>query len=122
MEHIVVGIDGSAASRRALSWAVDQARARDASVEAIPAWTVPDMGADPLAQALADPEELAPRRGGRSISSSSTSATARRSHRSRSRSCATSRHAAWSPPGGGRTSSSSASADSTERPPRDSDR
>jgi nucleotide-binding universal stress UspA family protein len=59
IEHIVVGVDGSAASERALSWALDQARARGATVEAIHAWTVPDMGADPLAQALADPGELA---------------------------------------------------------------
>lgn len=59
MEHIVVGIDGSAASERALSWAIDQARARGASVEALHAWTVPDMGADPLARAFADPDELA---------------------------------------------------------------
>ena len=56
--RIVVGVDGSAASARALRWAVAQARAWRAEVEAVHAWTVPDMGADPLAQALADPGEL----------------------------------------------------------------
>jgi nucleotide-binding universal stress UspA family protein/predicted transcriptional regulator len=56
--RIVVGVDGSAASVRALRWAVAQARTWHAEVEAVHAWTIPDMGADPLAQALADPEEL----------------------------------------------------------------
>lgn len=56
--RIVVGVDGSAASGRAFRWAVAQARAWRAEVEAVHAWTIPDMGADPLAQALADPEEL----------------------------------------------------------------
>jgi CBS-domain-containing membrane protein/nucleotide-binding universal stress UspA family protein len=56
--RIVVGVDGSAASGRALRWAAAQAKTWRAEVEAVHAWTVPDMGADPLAQALADPEEL----------------------------------------------------------------
>ena len=56
--RIVVGVDGSAASVRALRWAVAQARTWRAEVEAVHAWTIPDMGADPLAQALADPDEL----------------------------------------------------------------
>ena len=58
IRRIVVGIDGSAASGRALRWAVAQAQTWRAEVEAVHAWTVPDMGADPLAQALADPREL----------------------------------------------------------------
>jgi nucleotide-binding universal stress UspA family protein len=58
VRRIVVGVDGSAASICALSWAVDQARTRRAEVEAVHAWTVPDMGADPLARAVADPDEL----------------------------------------------------------------
>jgi nucleotide-binding universal stress UspA family protein len=58
MQRIVVGVDGSRASRRALDWAVDQARRCGAEVEVVHAWTVPDMGADPLARALADPVEL----------------------------------------------------------------
>jgi nucleotide-binding universal stress UspA family protein len=58
MQHIVVGIDGSSASRRALRWAVDQARMSGADLEVIHAWTVPDLGADPLAGMIADPTEL----------------------------------------------------------------
>jgi nucleotide-binding universal stress UspA family protein len=58
MEHIVVGVDGSAASRRALHWAVDHARTSGADLDVIHAWTVPDLGADPLAGMIADPAEL----------------------------------------------------------------
>jgi nucleotide-binding universal stress UspA family protein len=58
MQHIVVGVDGSTASRRALAWAIDHSRTCRATVEVIHAWTVPDMGADPLTRALADPDEL----------------------------------------------------------------
>ncbi|HET6832944.1 MAG TPA: CBS domain-containing protein [Acidimicrobiales bacterium] len=58
VQRIVVGVDGSAASSRALGWAVDQAHTSGAEVEAIHAWTVPHMGADPLARALADRDEL----------------------------------------------------------------
>jgi CBS domain-containing protein/nucleotide-binding universal stress UspA family protein len=56
--RIVVGVDGSAASGRALRWAAAEAKTWRAEVEAVHAWTVPDMGADPFAQALADPDEL----------------------------------------------------------------
>ena len=41
MERIVVGVDGSEASRQALEWAVDEARRRNAIVEAIHAWHQP---------------------------------------------------------------------------------
>lgn len=58
MQHIVVGVDGSKTSHRALAWAVDQARATGATVQAVHAWTVPALGADPLAQALGDPRSL----------------------------------------------------------------
>jgi CBS domain-containing protein/nucleotide-binding universal stress UspA family protein len=58
VRHIVVGVDGSTASSRALRWAVDQAAKSGAAVEAVHAWTVPQMGTDRLAQALADPHEL----------------------------------------------------------------
>jgi nucleotide-binding universal stress UspA family protein len=58
MQHIVVGVDGSAASRRALHWAIDNARTSGADVQVIHAWTVPDLGADPLAGMIADPAEL----------------------------------------------------------------
>jgi CBS domain-containing protein len=56
--RIVVGVDGSAASGRALRWATAQAKTWRADVEAVHAWTVPDMGVDPLARAVADPDEL----------------------------------------------------------------
>ena len=52
-EHIVVGVDGSAASRRALAWAVAHAARTGATVEAVHAWALPDLGADPLSRALA---------------------------------------------------------------------
>ena len=58
MQHIVVGVDGSRASRRALAWAVDQARATRATVQVVHAWEVPSLGADPLAQTLGDPPTL----------------------------------------------------------------
>lgn len=58
MQHIVVGVDGSAASRRALHWAIDNARTSGADLQVIHAWTVPDLGADPLAGMIAAPAEL----------------------------------------------------------------
>ena len=45
---IVVGVDGSAASARALRWALDQAESTGGTVEAITAWEVPtSYGAGP---------------------------------------------------------------------------
>ena len=41
MQRIVVGVDGSEHSRRALEWAFDEARLRKASVEVINAWEPP---------------------------------------------------------------------------------
>ena len=41
MERIVVGVDGSESAREALRWAVDEARRRNASVEAVYAWHQP---------------------------------------------------------------------------------
>ncbi len=38
---IVVGVDGSETSRRALRWAVDEARLRNAAVRAVHAWQYP---------------------------------------------------------------------------------
>lgn len=38
MQKIVVGVDGSPASRQALQWAIDEAVRRDAAVIAIHAW------------------------------------------------------------------------------------
>jgi nucleotide-binding universal stress UspA family protein len=41
MERIVVGVDGSEPAREALRWAVDEARRRNATVEAVYAWHQP---------------------------------------------------------------------------------
>lgn len=41
MERIVVGVDGSEAGRQALRWALDEARRRNAIVEAVHAWHQP---------------------------------------------------------------------------------
>jgi nucleotide-binding universal stress UspA family protein len=42
VETIVVGVDGSAESRAALAWALDEARLRGARVLAVHAWTAPE--------------------------------------------------------------------------------
>jgi nucleotide-binding universal stress UspA family protein len=42
-ERIVVGVDGSGPSLKALEWAVEQARRTGARVEAVQAWEVPTM-------------------------------------------------------------------------------
>jgi nucleotide-binding universal stress UspA family protein len=47
VEKIVVGIDGSNASKDALRWAVEDARARGAEVVALHAYEVPEPAADP---------------------------------------------------------------------------
>jgi nucleotide-binding universal stress UspA family protein len=46
MKKIVVGIDGSEASKNALRWAVDEARLRDAQVVALHAWETPIASPD----------------------------------------------------------------------------
>ena len=46
MGKIVVGIDGSDASKDALRWAVDEARLRAVAVEAVHAWQVPLLPPD----------------------------------------------------------------------------
>lgn len=43
---IVVGVDGSEGSQRALRWALDEAAARGASVRAVLAWSFIDQGGD----------------------------------------------------------------------------
>lgn len=40
-QRIVVGVDGSPASRRALRWAADQARRTGATLEVVTAWEYP---------------------------------------------------------------------------------
>ena len=47
MEKIVVAVDGSDASKNALRWAVEDARARGAEVVALHAYEVPEPAADP---------------------------------------------------------------------------
>lgn len=44
MARIVVGVDGSDHSRKALAWAVAEAKLRGATVEAVMAWHTPYMG------------------------------------------------------------------------------
>lgn len=46
--RVVVGIDGSEDSRRALRWALDEARCRKASLEVVHAWLPPSVGLTPL--------------------------------------------------------------------------
>src|ERR1041384_8289403 len=41
MDRIVVGVDGSESAREALQWAIDEARRRNATVEAVYAWHQP---------------------------------------------------------------------------------
>lgn len=41
MQRIVVGVDGSTSSRVALTWAIDEARRRKATVEVLIAWHYP---------------------------------------------------------------------------------
>ena len=54
MEKIVVGIDGSDASRDALRWAVEDARARGAEVVALHAYEVPVLTTDAVPTAPVD--------------------------------------------------------------------
>lgn len=46
--RVVVGVDGSRASRDALTWAAAEARARDADLDVVHAWRVPALAASPL--------------------------------------------------------------------------
>lgn len=50
-ERIVVGVDGSDSSRRALWWALDEARARRAALDVVHAWHMPYAGGLPFAAA-----------------------------------------------------------------------
>jgi nucleotide-binding universal stress UspA family protein len=58
MRRIIVGVDGSAASRAALAWAVRDARANEAEIRVLHVWDQPYVGTGAFAQMLADPEEL----------------------------------------------------------------
>jgi nucleotide-binding universal stress UspA family protein len=47
-ERVVTAVDGSAASQRALAWAAEEARVRDAALEVVNAWHAPSVGGYPL--------------------------------------------------------------------------
>jgi nucleotide-binding universal stress UspA family protein len=53
--RVVVGIDGSETSRRALRWAVEEARLREASVDVVHAWHLPYVGGYPYTAGSFDP-------------------------------------------------------------------
>jgi nucleotide-binding universal stress UspA family protein len=48
-ERVAVGVDGSDTAQRALDWALDEARRRQAAVEVVHAWTPPLLAAPTLA-------------------------------------------------------------------------
>lgn len=54
-ERIVVGVDSSPAARRALRWAVEEARVRHAALDVIHAWFPTYVGAYPYAAMSVDP-------------------------------------------------------------------
>ncbi len=58
MERIVVGVDGSDESRRALHWALAEARLRDAAVEVVHVWQQPYVGSYPFAMPPYDRGEM----------------------------------------------------------------
>ena len=64
MERIVVGVDGSETARDALQWAVDEARQRNATVEAIYVWHQPfatgfaEMGELDIEQFARDAQQI----------------------------------------------------------------
>ncbi len=58
MSRIVVGIDTSPDSRRALMWAIDEARLRDAVLELVHAFPTPDLTALPMVVTLPSDDEL----------------------------------------------------------------
>jgi nucleotide-binding universal stress UspA family protein len=55
MSKIVVGVDGSPGSAKALSWAVGEARVRGAQLRVIHAWMVPLIDALPEPWAIGSP-------------------------------------------------------------------
>ena len=59
MERIVVGVDGSEASRRALEWAAVDARRRGAALEVVHAWHLPNAGGYPYLAGYVDLELFA---------------------------------------------------------------
>ncbi len=61
-ERIVVGVDGSEASRAALAWAIDEARRRAACLEAVTAWRPTATIAPPAGHPSASTRSIAERR------------------------------------------------------------
>lgn len=57
MRRIVVGVDGSAGSRQALAWAVEEARLRGATLDVVHAWHEPYVGGYPYTLVSYDPGE-----------------------------------------------------------------
>src|SRR3954452_16447998 len=55
MGIIVVGLDGSEASRAALGWALAEARVRGSILRAVHAWMIPAMGSGEAPWALIPP-------------------------------------------------------------------
>jgi nucleotide-binding universal stress UspA family protein len=55
MEQIIVGIDGSQASREALRWAAQEARLRQASLQVVMAWHTPYVTGYPYVAGAFDP-------------------------------------------------------------------
>jgi nucleotide-binding universal stress UspA family protein len=55
MQRIVVGVDGSETSERALQWAVEEARLRHATITVVNAWSVTFGGGYPFAASAIDP-------------------------------------------------------------------
>jgi nucleotide-binding universal stress UspA family protein len=57
-ERVVVGVDGSEASDRALAWALDEGRLRRARVDVVYAWQLPYIDSGPFAGGPLDPSLL----------------------------------------------------------------
>ena len=57
-QRIIVGIDGSETAEEALRWALDEARARQASVSVVHAWHIPNVAGYPQTTYLFDPGGL----------------------------------------------------------------
>jgi nucleotide-binding universal stress UspA family protein len=55
MGTVVVGVDGSPGARKALAWAVDEARLRRCSLRVVHAWMVPLIDAMPEPWAIGSP-------------------------------------------------------------------
>jgi nucleotide-binding universal stress UspA family protein len=53
-QRVVVGVDGSEGSRRALQWAASEARQRHAVLEVVHAWHIPYVGGYPYAAGTLD--------------------------------------------------------------------